>query len=173
MNKLPLQSLKNPVNFLALGLGSGLIPKAPGTAGSVLAWLAALFFPILINGYIIIVVSIAGIFICRYSADKFNTHDHPAIVWDEFCGVWLTLYFVNLMYAQDAQSVNFHEQPALFWWWLAALVSFRFFDILKPWPISVIDRGLRGGIGIMLDDIIAALFAVVPLSIGLFVQHFF
>ncbi|AWL11426.1 Phosphatidylglycerophosphatase [Saliniradius amylolyticus] len=139
--------LKNPVHFLALGLGSGLSPKAPGTAGTLAAlpliWLCAPTDS-LIYLAITLAISLLGIWICDYSAYKMGVHDHPAIVWDEFAGIFITFLLV------PATGLNL----------VAGFVLFRFFDIVKPWPIRWLDRHVDGGLGIMLDDILAGIFAL-------------
>jgi len=149
LSVLPWSAMKSPVNILALGFGSGYFPKAPGTAGSVLALLLALAFPVLINLWIVFVASLSGVYICQYCADKLGVHDHGGIVWDEFCGVWLTLALIP-------------QTPA---WWLAGFACFRFFDIVKPWPIKWIDSKVEGGWGIMLDDLLAAIFAALVVNL--------
>ena len=147
--------IRNPIHFLALGLGSGLSPKAPGTAGTVMA--IPLFFLFanthwLIQGGIILVTFFIGIYLCHKTAEDFGVHDHPAIVWDEFVGYWLTLWPLALLEI----SVT----------WQAILLSFllfRLFDILKPWPIKLIDKQVEGGFGIMLDDMLAGVYAGIGL----------
>lgn len=135
---------------LALGLGSGLSPKAPGTAGSLLALL--IYWPLADIGLwawvgIIVLASVIGIELCGWCAHRLGTHDHGAIVWDEFVGMWIAVL------------------PAAGHWpeMLAAFALFRFFDILKPWPIGWLDRRIGGGAGIMLDDIVAGIFAAIIL----------
>ncbi len=143
-------ALATPTGFLAFGLGSGLSPKAPGTVGS----LAALVFavplvalPLWIGFVVVVGAFFVGIYLCGETATRLGVHDHGGIVWDEFVGMWLVLLFVPFELA----------------WWLAALVLFRLFDILKPWPIRWLDRKLGGGFGIMIDDVLAAVYALVPL----------
>lgn len=145
--------LRDPVNFLAFGFGTGLAPVAPGTFGSLpgvlIAWLSlplSLEWRILIG----IVLVVAGIWICGESARRMGVHDHPGIVWDEIAGMYLVLLCVP---------------PSIVLWALGFLL-FRAFDILKPWPIRDLDHRLRGGTGIMLDDLAAALFAAVLLVFG-------
>ena len=141
-------NLKQPIQFLALGFGSGLAPKAPGTFGTLaaiplfllLAMLTPLFYFIAV-----MVLSLAGIYICDNAAKAVGVHDHPAIVWDEFVGYFITMFMVPVSW----QSV------------LVGFLLFRFFDILKPWPISFIDKKMTGGFGIMLDDILAGLFSLI------------
>lgn len=149
-------SLKNPWHFLALGFGSGLAPAMPGTFGS----LAAL--PILF-GYLylptfgqIIVASFAciiGIKICGRTADDMKMHDHSAIVWDEIAGMLITFIAIPLTLSNL----------------LLGFLLFRLFDILKPWPISYFDKQVHGGLGIMLDDIVAGCLALAGLHV---LQHY-
>ena len=150
ISKPSFSMLRNPVHLLALGLGSGLSPTAPGTVGSavalVLLWLCG---PNLVDWYWLIAISasILGIPICAYCSKSLGGQDHKAIVWDEFAGVWLAVMLI----------------PYNLVWWLAAFMLFRIFDIAKPWPISWADKNLHGGLGIMLDDIIAGLITAVIL----------
>ena len=143
--------MKSPVQFLALGFGSGLAPKAPGTFGTLAAIpLYLLFFHYSLPAQllIILIAFLIGIYLCQATADALGVHDHPAIVWDEFVGFWLTMLALPLM------------QSPLEWHWLAiGFVLFRFFDIVKPWPIRVVDRKVHGGFGIMFDDVLAGLYA--------------
>ncbi|MCF8998339.1 phosphatidylglycerophosphatase A [Acinetobacter nectaris] len=144
--------------FLAVGLGSGLAPKAPGTFGSAFA---LLFIPLfLISGFygtlaITIIMSIIGIYICGKAATLIKVHDDSRIVWDEFAGQSIT--FLPLIY--------FNEMNIQ--WALIGFALFRLFDIWKPWPIHIIDTKVDGGFGIMLDDIIAGLWAAICILIYL------
>jgi phosphatidylglycerophosphatase A len=143
--------LHDPVNFLAFGFGTGLAPVAPGTFGSLpgilLAWLS---LPLALEWRILagVALVLAGIWICGESARRIGVHDHPGIVWDEITGMYLVLLSVP---------------PTIVLWALGFLL-FRLFDIVKPWPIRDLDHRLRGGTGIMLDDLAAALFAVLILG---------
>jgi phosphatidylglycerophosphatase A len=144
--------LKQPVQFLALGFGSGLVPKAPGTFGTLAAIPLFLFLALLTPlSYFVIVVlmSITGIYICGKAADDVGVHDHPAIVWDEFIGYFITMFMVPVSW----QSV------------LVGFLLFRLFDIFKPWPISFIDKNMSGGLGIMFDDILAGIFALIVMHL--------
>lgn len=143
------QLLRQPVLFLGMGLGSGLASKAPGTWGTLLGTL--LFIPLLVFSetwawWLWILSVLAGSYICAESARQLGVHDHGGIVWDEFAGVWLVLLCLP------------EQSP---WYWLGAFLAFRFFDILKPWPIGWMDRKVTGGFGIMLDDIIAAFYSII------------
>ncbi len=162
MKPLSVRLLKHPLHLLGLGLGSGLFPKAPGTAGTVLAWFLAWYFPILTNIWVVLVASIIGIYICHWSAKDMGVHDHPAIVWDEFCGQWLVLSFV--VYTMGIPQLVL---STAMYGWIAAFVLFRLFDIIKPWPISWLDKNLNSGFGIMLDDILAAIMAIAVIYAGL------
>ena len=147
---LSVSLLRQPVHLLALGFGSGLTPKAPGTAGTMVAMPAAwllLAWPLAAKLALIAVLFGAGVWICGESARRLGVHDHPAIVWDEIVGLLATCVLL----------------PADPRWLPVAFVLFRFFDIAKPWPIRDLDHRLGGGIGIMLDDIVAAAFAAICL----------
>ena len=139
-------SLLNPVHFLALGFGSGLAPKAPGTFGTLAAVpLFLLMAPLSTNIYLLLLVimSLAGIYICGKAAEDAGVPDHGAIVWDEIVGLLITMCLM----------------PVTWQTLLVGFALFRFFDILKPWPISFIDKNCHGGFGIMLDDIVAGIAA--------------
>ena len=149
-------SLFNPVHFLAFGFGSGLAPKMPGTLGT----LAALPFVVLLSHYasfnvyllVTILVCIVGIWICGKTAQDMGVHDDSSIVWDEVAGMLITMLAVPLSW----QTV------------LIGFVLFRFFDILKPWPISYLDKHVHGGFGIMIDDVLAGGGALGILHLGLY-----
>jgi len=150
MSRPTLRHLAQPVHLLALGFGSGLVPVAPGTFGSLVGLAFALALAPLglaWNLLAVVVTTVAGIWICGESARRLGVHDHPAIVWDEVAGM-----MIAMLAAPDA------------WWGApAAFVLFRIFDIAKPWPIREIDHGMGGGAGIMLDDVLAGLFAALGL----------
>lgn len=138
---------KNPLHWAAVGFGSGLSPKAPGTMGTVAAiplWYGLSFLPSWAYIAMLFITFIIGIKICDAATDAIGVQDHGAIVWDEFVGYWLTMLFV----------------PVSWTWMFIGFVLFRIFDILKPWPIRYFDRHVHGGLGIMLDDVIAGLFAL-------------
>ncbi len=140
------RQLLNPSCFLALGFGSGLLPVAPGTAGTLAAIpLYLLLQDLSLGAYLaLVLVSVfGGILVCGYTAARLGVHDHPAIVWDEIVGYLITMT----------------AAPAGWLWVAAGFVLFRLFDILKPWPIGWFDRRVHGGTGIMLDDVIAGVFA--------------
>jgi len=145
--------LADPVHCLALGFGSGLAPFAPGTFGSLVGLAFALALAPLglaWNLVAVAVVVVAGVWICGESARRLGVHDHPAIVWDEVAGMMITMLAV----------------PDAWWGPPLAFVLFRFFDIAKPWPIREVDHGMGGGAGIMLDDVLAGLFAALGLIVA-------
>ena len=148
------QLLRNPVQFLAFGFGSGLSPKAPGTAGTVVAILfLPLLAPLSVTTHLLVVglAALVGFYLCGKAAEQLGVHDHGGIVWDEMVGFWLAMTAI----------------PMTWPWVLAAFVLFRLFDIWKPWPISYFDKQVHGGVGIMLDDILAGFFAwIVLFSVG-------
>ncbi len=157
MNSIGFKKLKDPVILLALGFGSGLAPKAPGTAGTIVAVpLVLLMQSLPLLSYLLITTClfIAGIWVCTYTAEKFGVHDHPAIVIDEIVG-----YLITMIAAPEG--------------WLAIVVGFvlfRLLDALKPWPISWFDRNITGGLGIMLDDVIAGIIAMAVMQGLIYVQ---
>jgi phosphatidylglycerophosphatase A len=138
--------LTNPVHLLAFGFGAGLAPKAPGTAGTLVAVplaVALLNLPPLWRALPVVLVCLVGVWLCGRSSRALGVHDHPGIVWDEIAGYLLTVAVFPL----DLITLG------------GGFVLFRAFDILKPPPIRQVDRHVDGGLGIMLDDLIAALFA--------------
>ena len=149
---VPGRLLRDPVHLFALGFGSGLAPVAPGTCGSVVGLLFGLAvapFGFWVALAVTLAATLAGVWICGESARKLGVHDHSAIVWDEVAGMMLTLL----------------AAPATWWGMALAFGLFRLFDVWKPWPIREVDHGMRGGVGIMLDDVMAAAFAAAPLLI--------
>jgi phosphatidylglycerophosphatase A len=134
--------MSSPTLLLAFGLGSGMSPKGPGTAGSVVA---LLFYPLLaqlplpLYMLVVAITIVVGAWVCGRAAGQLGVHDHGGIVLDEIAGLWLAL----------------GTFPATLPWMLGGFVLFRLFDIWKPWPICVLDRNLAGGWGIMLDDVVA------------------
>ena len=149
---IPASFLKNPIHFVSLGFGSGLAPKAPGTFGTIAAIPVYLLLSNLsIVWYLLatLLVSLLGIAACQYTSDKLNVHDHPGIVIDEIAG-----YLITMIAA-----------PVNVLWIITGFILFRIFDILKPWPISWLDKKIHGGLGIMIDDIVAGIFALVCLQL--------
>ena len=141
-----LQVLKNPVHLLALGFGAGCAPKLPGTAGTLVGVLLYLLLQHLSVRYyvgLLIILFVLGIWICGRTVRDLGVHDHPAIVYDEIVG-----YLVTMILA-----------PPGWFWIVSGFLLFRLFDIWKPWPIRWLDRRVKGGFGVMLDDVVAGLFA--------------
>ena len=149
---LPKPSLDKPSHLLAFGFGAGCSPKAPGTMGTLLAVglylpLSHLSLPLYLA--VLVTVVVVGIWICDRASRDLGVHDHPGIVWDEIAGYLLTML----------------AAPAGWVWIIAGFALFRLFDIWKPWPIGWLDRHVGGGFGIMLDDLVAGVFAAVCLQI--------
>ena len=143
--------MTNPIHFLAFGFGSGLAPFAPGTFGTLAAiplYLALTLLSLPVYLLVVAVVCVVGIWICGKSSEKLGVHDHGGIVWDEFAG-----FFVTMIAA-----------PSGWLWVVIGFVLFRLFDIWKPWPISILDKKVDGGLGIMIDDIVAGIYALVCLQ---------
>jgi phosphatidylglycerophosphatase A len=141
-----------PLQFLAFGFGSGLSPWAPGTMGTLVAvplYLLVAHWSLPAYSLFIVVTAILGIWFCGAASRQLNVHDHPGIVWDEFVGYWITLWAL----------------PASWTWIVAGFVVFRIFDIAKPWPISLLDKKVKGGFGIMIDDIVAGVLACATLHL--------
>ena len=157
MNTIEYSQLKNPVVLIAVGFGSGLAPKAPGTAGTVVAvplYLLMQSLPLVSYLLITTCLFIAGIWICAYTAEKLGVHDHPSIVIDEIVG-----YLITMIAAPEG--------------WLAVAIGFilfRLLDALKPWPISWFDRSVNGGLGIMLDDVVAGIIAMAIIQGLVYIQ---
>lgn len=148
------RQLKDPLVLLALGFGSGLAPKAPGTAGTLVALPLYYFMSQLaLSHYLIItlLMCVIGVWLCGYAAGKLGVHDHPGIVFDEIAGYLITMIAVPFSW------------PVM----LAGFVLFRFFDAVKPWPISWCDKNLHGGFGIMFDDVLAGLASLILLQLYL------
>lgn len=160
--KVPARTvLRSPVHLLAFGLGSGLSPRAPGTAGT----LAAVPLWLLLQGMslpaylaLLLALFVFGCWVCGESARRLGVHDYGGIVFDEVVGLLITC----LPLLPDLGWT--HGNP---WWWLlASFLLFRLFDIWKPWPIRWLDRQVGGGFGIMIDDVLAAVYAALLLGLA-------
>ena len=142
----PASIWRDPWQFIAFGFGSGAIRPAPGTWGT-LVGLAFVPFLQLLPAWgflgVIALGTLFGCWLCDKGSRDLGVHDHGGIVWDEIIGIWITCWLL----------------PNGWGWWVAAFVAFRVFDILKPWPIRWIDRHVHGGVGIMLDDVLAGIGA--------------
>lgn len=149
---LPNGFLRDPINFLAFGFGSGCSPKAPGTFGTLAA--VPLYFllsglPIEVYLLVCAVAFALGVWFCSHASKALGVHDHGGIVWDEFVGLWITMI----------------AAPEGWFWIVLGFVYFRVFDIWKPWPIRDLDKRVDGGFGIMIDDLVAGVYALVLLQL--------
>ncbi len=141
------------VHFLAFGFGSGAAPKAPGTFGTLAAipvFLLLAFLPLWAYLVVLVLAFALGVYLCGQASKDMGVHDHGGIVWDEFVGFWITMIALPVHWA----------------WIIAGFVLFRFFDIIKPWPIGWLDKRVHGGLGIMIDDVIAGIFALAILQVA-------
>ena len=144
MNKA---QMTKPTHLIAFGFGTGLSPVAPGTVGSLVGfpayWLLS-GFSLEIYCLITFACFIVGVYICDVVSKDLGVHDFGGIVWDEVVGMLITMIAL----------------PQGWIWWLVAFAAFRFFDILKPWPIGWLDKKVSGGFGIMIDDVLAGFYAL-------------
>ena len=156
LRPLGARDLADPAVLLACGLGAGLAPRAPGTAGTLLGvvlWLALAGTPLAVYLGAVALLFAAGVWLCGRAARRLGVHDHPGVVLDEIVGYLVAMIAV----------------PATWQWAAAGFVLFRLFDIWKPWPIAVADTKVTGGLGVMLDDVLAALYTLLCLHVGLWV----
>jgi phosphatidylglycerophosphatase A len=149
--------LASPAGWIACGLGSGLVPLAQGTAGSlaaILPWLGLRLLPLPLYGLALVLAFALGVWACDAAGRALGVEDHRSLVWDEFVGQWLALLPLLLLAGP--------------WWTIAVGFGlFRLFDVWKPWPIGWLDRHLKGGLGVMADDVVAGMFAAIVLTLGL------
>jgi phosphatidylglycerophosphatase A len=153
------QLFKNPNHLFAFGFGSGLAKKAPGTFGTLAAipfflLLQNLSWPLYLSW--LLVTFALGVIWCDRSSKAMGVHDHGGIVWDEFVGFWITMFMA----------------PTCWVCVVIGFVLFRFFDILKPWPINWLDKKVHGGFGIMIDDALAGIYALLVLQLIAFSVRF-
>lgn len=151
---IPLSFLRDPGHCLAIGFGTGCASKAPGTFGTLVG--IPLFFllqplSVFIYCLVTLILFVIGIWLCHRAARDLGVHDHSGIVWDEVVGYLITMIAV----------------PPDWLWVLIGFVLFRIFDIFKPWPINIIDQRVSGGLGIMLDDVLAGIFALLCIQLML------
>lgn len=143
--------LQHPAHFFGLGFGSGLAPKAPGTFGTLvgypLFWLISVY-ALSTQLIIISALFLIGIYFCGVTGKALGVSDHGGIVWDEIVAMMLVLAFT----------------PNQWQWWLVAFLLFRLFDIWKPFPIRQYDAKLKNGFGVMFDDLLAAIYAIIGLQ---------
>ena len=145
------QIWKHPVHLLAVGFGTGLVPKAPGTVGTLVGvafYLILQHLTLPVYGFTVLVLFVLGIWICQVAETDLGVKDHPAIVWDEIVGYMITMF----------------AAPEGWLWVVIGFGLFRLFDIWKPWPISWVERKTSGGLGVMLDDVIAGMMSCVILQ---------
>jgi phosphatidylglycerophosphatase A len=144
----PALLLRHPAGWIASGFGSGLSPFAPGTVGSAVAllpwlWLRTLSLPI--YAAIVLFAFVIGVWASAWVVRRSGMQDPQVVVWDEFVGVWITLI----------------AAPQGWRWMLVGFALFRLFDIWKPWPVRTVDRRVKGGLGVMLDDVAAGAYGLV------------
>ena len=153
-------NLKKPYDLIASLGGIGLIPYAPGTFGSIFGWIAFIFISHFVNMLILtILIVILSIWICEKASKDLFEKDHKSIVIDELAGIWVALLPVIYFASNQNERITYA---------ILALVFFRFFDILKPFPVSYFDKKYKNGFGIVFDDIIAGILAAVSSLIILF-----
>jgi phosphatidylglycerophosphatase A len=143
----------SPAGLLAFGFGAGLSPFAPGTMGTLVAIPFVFGLKSLdpaVYWLVLLALFLLGVGVCGVVSRDLGVHDHGGIVWDEMVGYWIAVAFVPLQWG----------------WLLAAFLLFRLFDIFKPWPIRQLAQKVSGGFGIMLDDVVAALFTVAVLALA-------
>lgn len=148
---------EHSTHFIACGAGSGLSPFAPGTVGTLFAWGT---YPLLRNNFadlellvFLIAAFIVGVIACHRTGLDLGVTDHSSIVWDEIVPFWLVLFLC----------------PAGLLWQAAAFLLFRFFDIVKPYPANFFDTQIKNGLGVMMDDVVAAFYTVLVLALLAFV----
>lgn len=151
---------QNPIHFIAFGFGSGLLPKMPGTWGTVAAipiYLLIRNYPFWLYASLTFLLVVFSIYACDITARDIGVHDHPGIVIDEIVGFLLTMMAI----------------PTSWPWIIAGFILFRIFDIWKPWPIRWLDQHIKGGLGIVVDDLLAAIYAWLVLQLILFSWFFY
>jgi phosphatidylglycerophosphatase A len=150
----PRRLLAHPAGWIATGFGVGLAPIAPGTFGSLVAlipwWLWLRHLPAAQYGIVLVLALLVGIWAASWAIAELRVEDPGVVVWDEFLGQWIALF----------------AAPAGWPWMLGGFALFRLFDIWKPWPVSWADRKLHGGLGAMLDDVLAGMYALAVLQLA-------
>ncbi len=168
--------LKKASHLFATFFGVGLLPKAPGTWGSLAALI--LFFGFIyfqLNFYLFfllfIFLAISSVMVCNMVSRDLIEKDHKAIVIDEVAGSWLSFLFIPFLGVYDFSI--FEWQSGSYFAAIILIILFRFFDILKPHPIAFVDKNFKSGFGIILDDLIAGIFAGLTLLGGNFFLKIF
>ena len=152
MVKLANKVWQDPIYFIAFGFGSGLMPVAPGTWGTLAAIPVYLLLTSCSWGVYLaltVVAFILGIMVCDKVSSELGVDDYSGIVWDEVVGYLLTMFLA----------------PVGVWWMIIGFLLFRLFDIWKPQPIRYVDKHIHGGLGIMLDDVLAAIPAWIVMQL--------
>ena len=151
--------VSHPAHFIALGFGSGLVPFAPGTFGTLASWglyaLLALVLPAAVIAFLAIPLFFLGVWACDVTSRDLGAQDHGAIVWDEIVAF--------LPIAAIASAA----------WWLQLIgfALFRLFDIWKPYPIRHVEKNVKGGMGVMIDDAMAGAYAYVAFIVFVTIMH--
>ncbi len=159
--------LATPAGWLACGFGSGLASVAQGTFGSLAAllpWLLLRELSLPIYLTVVLLGFGVGVWACDVAGRAIGVDDHRSLVWDEFIGQWIALVPLLMPALLPPSGIT--------WWMvLAGFALFRLFDVWKPWPIRWLDRHLKGGLGVMVDDVVAGIFAAIVLALGLYCLH--
>ena len=154
-------ALKTFAGFFSFGFGSGLSPFAPGTFGTLAAIplylvLVQLSWPM--YAFLVFVAFVVGVKLCDITGSRLGVHDYGGIVWDEFVGYWITMFLIPFSW----QNV------------VVGFFVFRFFDIIKPFPIGWLDKKVSGGFGVMIDDVLAGIYSMlVMLLVSKYLPHYF
>ena len=160
--------LRHPAHWIALGFGSGLSPKAPGTAGTLWAWAAWLLLQLVLPhaalGWLVLLGIPLGWWACTVTARNMGVADPGSIVWDEVVAFWGVLWILQPALALEPFST------AAWIWQALAFAVFRFFDAAKPPPVRWADRSFKGGFGVMFDDLVAAGYALLALAVLVHLQ---
>jgi len=147
--------LRHPLGWIASGFGSGFSPRAPGTVGTaaaLLPWLWLRMLPLPFYALAVLIAFAIGVWASSWVVRRSGVQDPQVVVWDEFVGVWIALV----------------AAPTGWIWMLAGFALFRLFDIWKPWPVSWADEKIGGGLGVMLDDVFAGVYALVVLQVTVY-----
>ncbi|VAW92752.1 Phosphatidylglycerophosphatase A [hydrothermal vent metagenome] len=156
---VPFKLLLNPIHLLSFGFGSGLSPFASGTFGTLAAIPFYYYMQSLPITYYLLMVALTfalGVYICDVTSKALGVHDHGAIVWDEFVGYFITMIAL----------------PSGWTYIIVGFFMFRVFDVFKPWPINILDEKVSGGFGIMIDDVLAGVYALVCMQILVYFGFF-
>ncbi|EKD54346.1 MAG: Phosphatidylglycerophosphatase A [uncultured bacterium] len=149
---IPDSIWQKPSHFIAFGFGSGAIPIAPGTFGTLMAipfYLLLKPLPPLFYLMVVVLVTLGSMWLCHRVSKEIAVHDHQGMCLDEIVGYLVTMIYV----------------PFGITWMALGFILFRFFDIFKPWPISYLDKHIHGGIGIILDDVFAGIYSFLILQL--------